>query len=105
MAGRGHSKFAPEVREFLKLEREFNAAYVQGDLDACGEVLNRLEERHGLSLWLISRKSTILRKLGATQYYDYTDVLIAGDPNVSLMSWLVYMMRHRADPMSHRPRT
>lgn len=90
--------FVDELKGFLKIEQEFEAAYIQGDLPRSITALNDLEEGNGLSLWLISRKTTVFRRSGIPQYAEYTNSLIATGHNNSIISWLVYMMWFRSDP-------
>lgn len=92
------SLFAGEVSSFLSYERAFDRKYIVGDWNACLELLDELEERHGLSLWLISRRLTLLRLVDRPSEEDYVGSLIQSSPDGTVMSWLVYMMGYRADP-------
>lgn len=90
--------FSREIASFIAFEREFELAYIAGDLAQCLDVLDRLEEKHGLSLWLISRKTKILRSVPTSQNVDYTNSLIYKGNNNTSVNWLVYIFGYRSDP-------
>lgn len=86
------------ISDFLLIEREFDNAYLLGDWDRCLSLLDDLEERRGLSLWLISRRITVLRRASPGTDDDYAVKLLAGASDGTIMTWIVYMMSFRADP-------
>lgn len=90
--------YANTISTFLPIEREFDSAYLSGDWDRCIALLTDLEERCGLSIWLISRRVTLLRRNSSLADDDYAAKLIASARDGTIMSWLVYMMSFRADP-------
>jgi hypothetical protein len=49
--------FRGEVNSFVSFEREFDREYIAGDWQACLRVLKKVDESHGLSLWLMHRLS------------------------------------------------
>jgi tetratricopeptide (TPR) repeat protein len=90
--------FADILLDFLPIEQRFEDAYLMADWDRCLTLLDDLESRHGLSLWLISRRITVLRRRGATSEDDYATNLIATATEGTIITWLVYMMSYRMDP-------
>lgn len=86
------------ISGFLAIEQAFEDAYLAGDWDGCLTILDQLENRNGLSLWLISRRITVMKKTASTPDDDYASMLIASADNGTVVSWLVYMMSFRADP-------
>lgn len=86
------------VLGFIKAEHEFSKNYILGKWDYCLKALDELEEKHGLSLWLISRRITVMRRISGLSEDNYAAKLIASANDGSIMSWLVYMMSFRADP-------
>ena len=91
--------FKHDVTSFLALEQEFEIAYLNGNNNEALAILNRIESRFGLSIWLISRKSILTRRLGSSQSDDYAKALISSDRNRSFMSFLVYMIGFRSTQM------
>jgi tetratricopeptide (TPR) repeat protein len=92
------ARFAVAAVDLLACERKFEDAYLKGDFSACLESLEGLEERQGLSNWLISRRITVSRLIGPTSLADYINPLIAGSREGTIDNWLLYMIGYRADP-------
>jgi tetratricopeptide (TPR) repeat protein len=92
------ASFPDIIGNFLEHEAAYEAAWLAADFAAAGEVLDRLEAEHGLSLWLIGRRIAVLRTEGAIQPADYVSMLIAEGSAGTLNGWLAYMMGYRADP-------
>ena len=89
--------FGTQLTSFVSLEREFDQSYILGDWAGCLGVLDRLEQTLGLSLWLISRRLTVLRLAGGDSEKDYAESLIASATEGTVVGWLVFMMNFRAD--------
>lgn len=90
--------FSDQVQTFVALEKRFDDAYILGNWSMCLGVLNEIEEALGLSVWLISRRLTVLKLAGETSGFDYADELIGSASEGSPLGWLVYMLSYRADP-------
>lgn len=90
------SLFVHELTAFRKAEKRFEDAYILAEYNSCLAILDELEEQIGLSLWLISRRITVLRKAGFSDN-DYANQLIAEASDGTLMSWLIFMLSYRAD--------
>lgn len=90
--------FAPSLTVFVNLEKRFDAAYIKFETDVCLKVLDEVENAFGLSLWLISRRSQLLRRLGTPHSEEYVRHLLASDPHRGLMPYIVYMIGFRSDP-------
>ncbi|MBY8825182.1 hypothetical protein [Sphingomonas colocasiae] len=89
--------FPDQIVRFCEYERVFDDAYILGNNKKCLQTLDELERNLGLSLWLISRRISILQRSGSNESGDYIDTLVEGAGS-TLESWLIYMMGHRADP-------
>jgi len=92
------SVYAESISDFLSIEQEFGNAYLMADWDRCLALLTELEDRRGLSIWLISRRITVLRLTSSAPDEDYATQLISSASDGTIMTWLVYMMSFRADP-------
>lgn len=90
--------FKGQIQTFVELEKRFDDAYILGNWSKCLDVLNEMEEALGLSIWLISRRLTVLKLAGETSGFDYADELIGSASEGSPFGWLVYMLSYRADP-------
>lgn len=86
------------IADFLKIERAFEKSYLLGEWGRCLAVLQDLEDEHGLSLWLISRRITVAKRAAGLSDEDYASTLIASTNDGTLVGWLVYMMSFRSDP-------
>jgi hypothetical protein len=91
-------QFADEMASFLKLRKRFDDAYIRGDVDQCIEALDVIEKSHGLSLWLISRMTLLLRRSGANAQGEYTSALLASGHTEGITSYLTYLIGYRSDP-------
>lgn len=90
--------FAAELNAFLEAEGSLENHYIRGEFLECLSTLESLEAKSGLSLWLISRKSAILRKIPTHNNSDYTNSLVAAGSQNNVMNWIAYIIGYRADP-------
>ncbi|MCJ7996908.1 hypothetical protein J5N58_20805 [Rhizobium cremeum] len=90
-------KFSKELNAFISDEARFNDLYIFGDFPNGLELIDKIQGRLGLSLWLLSRRLTLLSHIDTGRYDDYVSDLIGSGRDGSIVSWLVYMMSYRAD--------
>jgi hypothetical protein len=90
--------FASEVVSFLAYKRRFERAYILGDVAEGLAALAAIEKAHGLSFWLIARKTLLLRRSGTSPQGDYTGTLLASEHSAGITSYLTYLIGYRADP-------
>jgi hypothetical protein len=90
--------FANEISSFIDLKGRFDTAYMEGDINQCIASLDAIENAHGLSLWLIARKTLLLRRSGASAQGEYTSSLLASGHTEGITGYLTYLIGYRSDP-------
>lgn len=56
--------FSGQINQFITLEQDYSAAVLAGDLLCAQRVLNDIQEKFGVSVWLLENKISLLDQLG-----------------------------------------
>lgn len=77
------------IKEFLKMSSELELAYWKGDFESCNTILKNIEDKFGVSLWLIEVKMAILQaSKGLVEQKKYlSEIKKTAGKHVSYYGW------------------
>ncbi|WP_186669095.1 hypothetical protein [Sporosarcina sp. BP05] len=84
-----------DIVEFLKLQDSYNTAYFKSDYEKCKQILENINFKFGISIWLIESHINLYKKIDHTykQSEAYLDGIINSKISeyYKIISWILFM--------------
>jgi hypothetical protein len=92
------SLYTDKLRQFVKLRDDYCEAYLVADYGLAEDVLNRIQNAFGYSLWLLGNRLQLLQVTkGLKAQKTFLEEVLATDGINQFIAWLTYLLSVRAE--------